>query len=117
MKAPRVRIAVVRIWFEVETPDGMARMQTWTIGKSVKAAIWNWRRENHLIVPVETEVLHSGKSKPLPPSNYVRALHRFGRHPTDPDTPKFHPRLPRLESPNLLALKRAGNGGLIAQTA
>lgn len=116
MKAIRVRLAVVTVLYDVETPRGIERLNTWCCGDTPKHAVRDWIRLNH-VHSIGAETIHSGIPRPKAPSNHVAALHRFGRHPTDPDTPHLHPRLPRLESPNLLALKRAGDAGLRESTA
>lgn len=114
--AVRVRLAVVRIWFDVETPRGIERLNTWCCGDTPKHAVRDWIRLNH-VHSIGAETIHSGIPRPIAPSNYVAALHRFGRHPTDPDIPHHHPRLARLDNQNQLALKPAGNGGLKESTA
>ena len=116
MKAIRVRLAVVTVLYDVETPRGIERMNTWCCGETPKLAVRDWIRLNH-IHSIGAETIHSGIPRPIAPSNYVAALHRFGRHSTDPDTPHHHPRLARLDNQNQLALKPAGNGGLTEKTA
>ena len=116
MKAIRVRLAVVTVLYDVETPRGIERMNTWCCGETPRQAVREWMRRNK-IYEIGCETLHSGIPRPMAPSNYVAALHRFGRHPTDPDIPHHHPRLARLDNQNQLALKPAGNGGLKESTA